>query len=575
MPPCSFQPEKYTGMSKEQMMEIRKLNCNPMTMKVTYYKKPVFIHQGYMQWLWDVDGRRYLDLFAGVATVSVGHCHPKVTAAAEQQLKRLWHTTNIYVYPPLHEYCEKLASYFPDPLKVVYLTNSGSEANDLAMLMARLHTGNFDIITFRGSYHGGSPQTMGLTSNAAYKYPIANGLGCTNTMCPDVFRGPWGGSHCRDSPIQTIRECSCAQGHCMANEQYIGQLKETFATSVPSRIAAFFGEPIQGVGGAVQYPKSYLKEAYKLVRERGGICIADEVQTGFGRTGDHFWGFQGHDVIPDMAIKEDGTQQISLDVGTHLMTELAKLRDKYEIIGDVRGKGLQIGVEMVKDKASRDPLSPEAMNEIFEDIKDMGVLIGKGGIYGQYLKQLKETFATSVPSRIAAFFAEPIQGMGGAVQYPKNYLKEAYKLVRERGGICVADETIKEDRTQHNSLQVGTYLMTELAKLRDKYEIIGDVRGKGLQIGVEMASRDPLSPEAMRDIFEDIKDMGVLIGKGGVYGQTFRVQPPMCITKEDGLLTSQGHLSHKWSVLVLVSALLPPPPPPLVQCAMEEERMDN
>uniref|UniRef100_A0A3Q3FWP6 Alanine--glyoxylate aminotransferase 2, mitochondrial n=1 Tax=Labrus bergylta TaxID=56723 RepID=A0A3Q3FWP6_9LABR len=405
MPPCNFQPEEYKGMSKERMMEIRKLNCNPMTMKVTSYKKPVFVHQGFMQWLWDVDGRRYLDLFAGVATVSVGHCHPKVTAAAEHQLRRLWHTTNIYVYPTLHEYCEKLASHLPDPLKVVYLTNSGSEFF----------------------------ATMGLTSNAAYKYPIANGLGCTNTMCPDVFRGPWGGSHCRDSPVQTIRDCSCAKGQCMAHDQYIGQLKETFVTSVPSRIAAFFGEPIQGVGGAVQYPKNYLKETYKLVRERGGVCIADEVQTGFGRTGTHFWGFQGHDVIPDMVtmakgigngfpmgavvttpeiaasftkgvhfntfggnpvacaiassvldtIKEDGAQQISLNVGTYLMTQMAELRDKYEIIGDVRGKGLQIGVEMVKDKASRDPLAPEAIAEIFEDIRDMGVLIGKGGVYGQ------------------------------------------------------------------------------------------------------------------------------------------------------------------------------------------------
>ncbi|TNN68105.1 Alanine--glyoxylate aminotransferase 2, mitochondrial [Liparis tanakae] len=274
---------------------------------------------------------------------------------------------------------------------------------------------------------------MGLTSNAAYKYPIANGLGCTNTMCPDVFRGPWGGSRCRDSPVQTTRECDCAPGCCMANDQYIGQLKETFHTSVPSQVAAFFGEPIQGVGGAVQYPKTYLKEAFKLVRERGGICIADEVQTGFGRTGSHFWGFQGHDVIPDMVtmakgigngfpmgavvttpeiaasfakgvhfntfggnpvacavassvldtIQEDGAQQVSLTVGTYLMTEMAKLRDKYEIVGDVRGKGLQIGVEMVKDKASRDPLPAEAMSEIFEDIKDMGILIGKGGIYGQ------------------------------------------------------------------------------------------------------------------------------------------------------------------------------------------------
>ncbi|XP_076027884.1 alanine--glyoxylate aminotransferase 2, mitochondrial isoform X2 [Genypterus blacodes] len=433
MPPCDFKPEEYKGMSKERIMEIRKKNCNPMTMKITYYKNPVFMHQGHMQWLWDVDGKRYLDLFAGVATVSVGHCNPKVTAAAEKQLRRLGHTTNIYPNHPLHEYSEKLASYLPDPLKVIYLTNSGSEANDLAMLMARLHTGNFDILTFRGSYHGGTTQTMGLTNNSSYKYPIANGLGCASTMCPDVFRGPWGGSHCRDSPVQTTRECGCAQGQCMANDQYIGQLKETFSTTVPSQIAGFFGEPIQGMGGAVQYPKNYLKEAYKLVRERGGVCIADEVQTGFGRTGSHFWGFQGHNVIPDLVtmakgigngfpmaavvttpeiaasftkafhfntfggnalactvassvldtIKEDGLQQNSHTVGTYLIEELAKRRDKYEIIGDVRGKGLMIGVEMVKDKASNTPLPPEAMSEIFEDIKDMGVLLGKGGLYGQ------------------------------------------------------------------------------------------------------------------------------------------------------------------------------------------------
>ncbi|XP_033503411.1 alanine--glyoxylate aminotransferase 2, mitochondrial-like [Epinephelus lanceolatus] len=447
MPSCTFKPEKYKGMSKERMMEIRRQNCNPMTMKITYYKKPVFLHQGYMQWLWDVDGKRYLDLFAGVATVSLGHCHPKVTAAAQRQLERLWHTTNIYVHPTLHEYCEKLASHLPEPLKVIYLTNSGSEANDLAILMARLYTGNFDIITFRGSYHGGTQPTMGLTSNSSYKYPIATGLGCANTMCPDVFRGPWGGSHCRDSPVQTIRECSCAQGHCMAKDQYIGQLKETFASSVPSRIAGFFAEPIQGMGGTVQYPKNYLKEAYQLVRDRGGICIADEVQNGFGRTGSHFWGFQGHNVIPDMVTMAKGI-----------------------------GNGFPMGAVVT---------TPE--------------------IAASFGKALH--FNTFGGSPLACAVASAVL------------------------------DTIKEDGIQQNTLTVGTYLLTGLGKLRDKYEIIGDVRGKGLQIGVEMvkdkASRDPLPPEAMSQIFEDVKDMGVLIGKTGVYGQNFRIQPPLCITKED------------------------------------------
>ncbi|XP_015681804.1 alanine--glyoxylate aminotransferase 2, mitochondrial [Protobothrops mucrosquamatus] len=252
-------------------------------------------------------------------------------------------------------------------------------------------------------------------------------------MLPDVFRGPWGGSHCRDSPVQTIRKCSCSSGTCHANDQYIEQFKDTLQTCVPNKVAAFIAEPIQGVNGAVQFPKGFLKEAYRLVRERGGLCIADEVQTGFGRTGSHFWGFQGHDVIPDIvtmakgigngfpmaavvttaeiahsltenlhfntfggnpvacavgsavldAIAEDGLQKNCQEIGTHLLLEFAKLRDKFEIIGDVRGKGLMIGIEMVKNKETRQPLPAEEMDQIWEDCKDMGLLIGKGGIYSQ------------------------------------------------------------------------------------------------------------------------------------------------------------------------------------------------
>lgn len=202
---------------------------------------------------------------------------------------------------------------------------------------------------------------------------------------------------------------------------------------MPKTIAGFIAEPIQGINGAVQYPKGFLKEAYRLVRERGGVCIADEVQTGFGRTGSHFWGFQTHDVVPDIitlakgigngfpmaavvttkeianslaqnlhfntfggnpmacvvgsavldAIEEDSLQKNSKDVGTYMLLELAKLRDKFEIVGDVRGKGLMIGIEMVTDKNSRHPLPAEEINQIWEDCKDMGVLIGRGGLYNQ------------------------------------------------------------------------------------------------------------------------------------------------------------------------------------------------
>ncbi|KAM4639016.1 alanine--glyoxylate aminotransferase 2, mitochondrial isoform 4-T4 [Amazona ochrocephala] len=326
MPPCHFVPEKYKSHSYERMQKIHEQNISPSLR--TFYKKPLLLHQGHMQWLFDYEGRRYLDLFAGIVTVSVGHCHPKVTMATQKQLARLWHISSIYMHPSIQEYAEKLTSLFPDPLKVIYLTNSGSEANDLAVFMARLYTRNFDIISFRGAYHGGSPYTLGLTSLGLYKHGVANGFGCITTMLPDVFRGPWGGSHCRDSPVQTVRKCICSEGVCQAKDQYIEQFKDTLNTSVPKKIAGFIAEPIQ-------------------------------------------------------AIEEDGLQKNSEDVGTYMLLELAKLRDKFKIVGDVRGRGLMIGVEMVTDKDCRHPLPAEEVSQILEDCKDMGVLIGRGGLYSQ------------------------------------------------------------------------------------------------------------------------------------------------------------------------------------------------
>ncbi|XP_021235653.1 alanine--glyoxylate aminotransferase 2, mitochondrial [Numida meleagris] len=445
MPPCDFVPEKYRSYPYERMLKIREQNIAPSLRM--YYKKPLLLHQGHMQWLFDYEGRRYLDLFAGIVTVSVGHCHPKVTMAAQKQLACLWHTTNIYMHPSIHEYAEKLTSLLPDPLKVVYLTNSGSEANDLAMFMARLYTRNFDVVCFRGAYHGGSPYALGLTSIGSYKHGVANGIGCSTTMLPDVFRGPWGGSNCRDSPVQTVRKCSCSEGVCHANEQYIEQFKDTLNTSVPKTIAGFIAEPIQGINGTVQYPKGFLKEAYRLVRERGGVCISDEVQTGFGRTGSHFWGFQTHDVVPDI---------ITL------------------------AKGIGNGFPMAAVVTTKEIANSLAQNLHFN-----------------------------------TFGGNPLACVVGS---------------------AVLD-AIEEDSLQKNSKDVGTYMLQELAKLRDKFEIVGDVRGKGLMIGIEMVkdkdSRHPLPSEEISQIWEDCKDMGVLIGRGGLYNQTFRVKPPMCITKED------------------------------------------
>ncbi|KAL2779803.1 alanine--glyoxylate aminotransferase 2, mitochondrial isoform b precursor, partial [Daubentonia madagascariensis] len=357
MPPCDFTPERYQSLDYNHVLEIHKQHLSPVA--TAYFQKPLLLHQGHMEWLFDSEGNRYLDFFSGIVTVSVGHCHPKVNAVAQKQLGRLWHTSVVFFHPPIHEYAEKLSALLPEPLKVIFLTNSGSEANDLAMLMARAHSNNTDIISFRGGYHGCSPYTLGLTNVANFKTELPSGMGCQSTMCPDVFRGPWGGSHCRDSPVQTIRKCSCAPDCCQAKDQYIEQFKDTLNTSVAKSVAGFFAEPIQGVNGVVQYPKGFLKEAFKLVRERGGVCVADEV------------------------IKEENLQENSQEVGTYMLLQLAKLRDEFEIVGDVRGKGLMVGMEMVQDKVSRQPLPNEEVNQIHEDCKHMGLVVGRGGLFSQ------------------------------------------------------------------------------------------------------------------------------------------------------------------------------------------------
>lgn len=376
-------------------------------------------------------------MFGGIVTVSVGHCHPRVNQALHKQIDRLWHTTNIYMHPTVHEYAAKLVETLPDNLKVVYFVNSGSEANDLAMFMARLYTGNNDILSFRNAYHGMSPYTMGLTAHSTWKFSVPTGNGIHHVMNPDVYRGLWGTVGCRDCPVlpQGAEACAEGEGECgIAVENYMEQLEEVVRYSLPKgkSIAGFFAESIQGVGGTVQYPKGYLKRAFGRVRELGGLCISDEVQTGFGRTGDHFWGFQGHGVVPDIVtmakgigngfplaavvttpeiaatmgqalhfntfggnpmagavglavletMMEEKTMENSKEVGTYLLQNLVKLVDRYRIVGDVRGKGLMIGIEMVEDKETKKPLRAEAMMNIWERTKNAGVLIGKGGYYG-------------------------------------------------------------------------------------------------------------------------------------------------------------------------------------------------
>ncbi len=415
MPPCAHTPRPYDGPSRAEVLAMRRQHVNPALF--TLYREPLLIVEGHMQWLFDETGRRYLDLFAGIVTVSCGHCHPKVTNAVVEQAATLQHTTSIYLHPNLPLLAKRLASKLPPGMDVTYFVNAGSEANDLAITMARLFTGNHDVVALRNAYHGGSPSSMGLTSHNTWKYPTQQNSGVHHAISPDPYRSPFTGS-----PDEIASKS--------ANE-----IREIIRYSTPGRIAAFIAEPIQGVGGATMGAPGYLREAYAIAREYGGLCVADEVQTGFGRTGDNYWGFENFGVVPDIVtmakgigngmplaavstrmevartltqrvhfntfggnpmsmaaglavldvIDEEGLQENSRVVGGRLKRGLERLKQSHALIGDVRGMGLMLGVELVRDRASREPAKQETL-DVLEQAREMGVLLGKGGLDGSVLR---------------------------------------------------------------------------------------------------------------------------------------------------------------------------------------------
>ncbi len=415
LPAFPHTPTPYTGPGMAEVHAMRKAAVNPALFH--YYKDPIMIVEGKGQFLYDETGRRYLDGFAGIVTVSVGHCHPKVVAAANAQNQLLQHTSTIYLHPNLPLYAAALADKMPGDLKVVYFVNSGSEANDLAILMARAYTQNFEVVALRNAYHGGSAGTMGLTAHSTWKFNVPHSFGVHHALAPDPYRGPWG----HDDPL--------------AGSKYAADVRELISFATPGRIAAYIAESIQGVGGAVVFPDGYLKEAYAHARAAGGLCIADEVQAGFGRTGSHYWGFETQGVTPDIVtmakgigngaplaavvttpeiaqtltsrihfntfggnpvccaigravlevIDEEGLQQNSLTVGNYLQAGLNRLQQKHSIIGEVRGKGLMLGAELVKDRATKEPARAECA-QVFETARELGLLIGKGGLNGNVLR---------------------------------------------------------------------------------------------------------------------------------------------------------------------------------------------
>jgi alanine-glyoxylate transaminase / (R)-3-amino-2-methylpropionate-pyruvate transaminase len=414
LPAFDYVPAPYLGPAREEVLRLRREYVNPAVF--TLYRDPLMIVEGRMQYVFDETGRRYLDLFAGIVTVSCGHCHPKVLRRIQEQAATLQHATTIYLHPNLPLLAEKLASKMPEGLDVTYFVNSGSEANDLAVTMARLYTGNLDVIAVRNAYHGGSPSSLGLTSHHTWKYPLPGPLAVHHALSPDPS-GSLGGT-----PEETASRAAA-------------DIRELIRYSTPGVIAGFIAEPIQGVGGVTRGALNYFGEAYAIAREHGGLCISDEVQTGFGRTGEHYWGFQNYGVVPDIVtmakgigngvplaavttrreiaealtrrthfntfggnpvsmaaglavldvIEEEGLQENARVVGSHFVRGLHRLQERHRLIGDVRGMGLMLGVELVADRATREPATAAAV-EVLELAREMGVLLGKGGLNGNVLR---------------------------------------------------------------------------------------------------------------------------------------------------------------------------------------------
>jgi alanine-glyoxylate transaminase/(R)-3-amino-2-methylpropionate-pyruvate transaminase len=415
LPPTSHQPVAYSGPSLDQVLAQRKQYLNPGLF--LYYKQPIMIVEGKMQYVWDSTGKRYLDGLGGIVTVSVGHCHPHVVAAANRQNALLQHSTTIYLNPNIGEYAEKLAATLPGELKCVYFVNSGSEATDLALLMARLYSGNYDVIALRNAYHGGNASGMGVTAHSSWKFNVPHSFGVHHAIAPYPYRGTFG----YDDPD--------------AGRKYADDVKQVIDYTTPGKVAGFIAESIQGVGGFVVFPDGYLQQAYAHVRAAGGVCIADEVQTGFGRTGTHYWGFETQGVIPDIVtmakgigngvplgavvttpkiaavmaqkvhfntfggnpvvsaigkavlevIEREKTQENCLKLGNYILAGLEKLKTKHKIIGDVRGKGLLLGIEFVKDRATKEP-NKEGCAQAVENARELGLLLGKGGLWGQTIR---------------------------------------------------------------------------------------------------------------------------------------------------------------------------------------------
>ena len=382
----------------------------------TYYQEPLALVKGEGFHVWDDKGDKYLDCFGGVLTVSVGHANPRVNEAIINQVNTISHTSTLYGNKPQSDLAEKLAQITPGRLKKSFFTNSGTEADDTAVHAAKLATGRHGIVVLRHAYSGRSATSLSAMGHAPWRPLPPQVSGFVHARAPYCYRCPF---------KLTYPECGLA----CAND-----IEELIMTTTTGEIAAFMAEPILGVGGFIVPPPGYFERAVEITRKHGGLFIADEVQTAWGRTGEKWFGIENWIVEPDIitsakglgngvpigitvatpevadkfpgltfstfggnpvscavglavinVIEKNDLRTNARVVGDYFREKLEELKEKYPIIGDVRGMGLMQGLELVKDRTTKDP-APEAVLKVFEETKRQGVLIGKGGLYGNVIR---------------------------------------------------------------------------------------------------------------------------------------------------------------------------------------------
>jgi 4-aminobutyrate aminotransferase len=393
----------------------------------TYFTDPLVTEHASMQYLWDSEGTKYLDFFGGIVTIAVGHCNPRVTSKIKAQIDRIQHNSTVLPNEAVVALAEKIASITPGEISKTYFTNSGTEANETAVQLARTHTKNFEIVALRNGYSGRSQLAQSITGMASWRASLPGAFGIVHALNPYCYRCPLG---------KTYPDCgvACAQ-----------DVENVIQTATSGSIAGFIAEPIQGLGGFIVPPPEYFKIVFTIVKKHGGDFISDEVQTGWGRTGKKWFGIEQWEVTPD------------------IMTGAKSL-----------GNGVPIGVTMTRP-------------EIAESFRG---------------------------AQISTFGGNPVTSV-------------ACKAVID---------VIEEDRLADNAQVVGNYFQQGLKGLQDKHALIGDVRGMGCMQAIELVkdrkTKEP-APQETNRLLDEARRAGLLIGKGGLYGNVIRMSPPMNISKAD------------------------------------------